>query len=277
MERTEIPRDSAARTIRRGRSVAPTRLLAAVGAAVLALLVAGCGGGGDAGQANAAGKPDQAALPEATTYGDIPQAPKDPEPGAATDGEVLHPKRELVVHDGVDGTPIARLPVKQISSPTWVPVIKREGDWAQILLPSRPNGASGWINTAGDAVESANNDYVVNVDRQNFSLEILKGDQQLGEWTIGIGEPDYPTPAGRAFIIASIKETVNDYSPIVLPLSAHSESHTTFGGGPGTVGIHTWPDNSFVGKANSDGCIRVTKEALDELVKLPLGTMVNIV
>jgi lipoprotein-anchoring transpeptidase ErfK/SrfK len=43
------------------------------------------------------------------------------------------------------------------------------------------------------------------------------------------------------------------------------------------VGIHTWPDNSFVGKATSDGCIRVTQEALDELVKLPLGTIVNII
>lgn len=277
MERTEIPRDPAAGTYRRGRSVAPRRLLAVVGAAVLALLVAGCGGEGEAGQGGAAGQQDIAALPEATTYGDIPEAPKDPDPTAPTEGEVLHPKRELVVHDGVDGKPIARLPVKQISSPTWVPVIKREGDWAQILLPSRPNGAAGWINTAGDAVESANNDYLVNVDRETFSLEILKGDQQIGEWTIGIGEPEYPTPAGRAYIIASIKETVNDYSPIVLPLSAHSESHTTFGGGPGTVGIHTWPDNSFVGKANSDGCVRVTKEALDELVKLPLGTIVNIV
>lgn len=239
------------------------------------LLVSGCGGD-DGGQPSAAGQESNASLPEATTYGNIDKAPKDPEPNAATDGEVLHPKRELVVHDAANGSPIARLPVKQISSPTWVPVIKREGDWAQILLPSRPNGSTGWINTAGDAVESAKNQYVVNVDLENFSLEILKEGEQIGQWTVGIGEPAYPTPPGRAFIIASIEETVNDYSPIVLPLSAHSESHTTFGGGPGTVGIHTWPDNSFVGKANSDGCIRVTKEALDELVKLPLGTIVNI-
>jgi lipoprotein-anchoring transpeptidase ErfK/SrfK len=279
MERTESHQGwSAGIAARRGRPATLRRLFAVVVASVLALLVAGCGGDSEgAGGPSAVSKEERAALPEATTYGKVPAAPKDPKPGASTDGTVLHPKREMVVRDAVNGKPIAKLPVKQISSPTWVPVIARKGDWAQILLPSRPNGSTGWINTAGDAVESANNDYVVNVDRQAFSLEILKGDEQIGEWKVGIGEPKYPTPKGRAFIIASIKETVNDYSPIVLPLSAHSESHTTFGGGPGTVGIHTWPNNSFVGEANSDGCIRVTKEALDELAKLPLGTIVNIV
>ncbi|EHR63544.1 L,D-transpeptidase family protein [Saccharomonospora cyanea] len=253
-------------------------MLALAAAATLALLTSACGGGDADNAAEAASGEQQAAsLPEATTYGEIPNAPKDPEPNAPTEGEVLHPTRELTVHDAVDGNPIARLPVKQISSPTWVPVIKREGDWAQILLPTRPNGATGWINTSGGAVESAENDYLVNVDLKSFSLEILKDGEQIGKWTVGIGEPDSPTPPGRAYIIASIEETVNDYSPIVLPLSYHSNSHETYGGGPGTVGIHTWPDDSFVGKANSDGCIRVTKDALDALVKLPLGTIVNIV
>ncbi|PRX44785.1 L,D-transpeptidase-like protein [Prauserella shujinwangii] len=255
------------------------RRFAAAAVAALALLLPACGGGDEGGTANpdaAAGQEQNGNLPEATTYAKLVNAPKDPAPQEATEGEVLHPKRELVVHDAVDGEPIAKLPVKQISSPTWVPVIARDGDWAQILLPTRPNGATGWINTAGDVVESANNDYLVHVDLANYSLEILKGGERVGEWTIGIGKPEHPTPKGRAFIIASIKETVNDYSPIVLPLSSHSDSHETFGGGPGTVGIHTWPDNSFVGKANSDGCIRVTKDALDQLVKLPLGTIVNI-
>ncbi|ACU98558.1 L,D-transpeptidase family protein [Saccharomonospora viridis] len=254
-------------------------MLALAAVATLTLLVSACGGDTEKQAEAAEGQSQQqiASLPEATTYGKIPDAPMDPEPNAPTEGEVLHPTRELTVHDAVDGKPIARLPVKQISSPTWVPVIARDGDWAQILLPTRPNGATGWINTSGDAVESAENDYLVNVDLDSFHLEILKNGERIGEWTVGIGKPESPTPTGRAYIIASIKETVNDYSPIVLPLSYHSDSHETYGGGPGTVGIHTWPDNSFVGKANSDGCIRVTKDALEALTQLPLGTIVNIV
>ncbi|EIF00835.1 L,D-transpeptidase family protein [Saccharomonospora glauca] len=253
-------------------------MLAVAAAATLTLLASACGGDAQKTAEAADGEQQQiASLPEATTYGKLPNAPMDPDPSAPTEGEVLHPTRELTVHDAVDGKPIARLPVKQISSPTWVPVIKREGDWAQILLPTRPNGATGWIDTSGDAVESARNDFVVNVDLESFHLEILENGEKIGEWTVGIGEPDSPTPQGRAYILASIEETVNDYSPIVLPLSYHSNSHESYGGGPGTVGIHTWPDDSFVGKANSDGCIRVTKDALDALSKLPLGTIVNIV
>jgi lipoprotein-anchoring transpeptidase ErfK/SrfK len=243
------------------------------------VLLPACGSSEEPAKAPApapAAQVDTAALPEATTYGKLVNAPLDPRPSAATEGEVIHPEKELTVLDAPDGKPIARLPVKQIESPTWVPVIARQGDWAQILLPARPNGSAGWVNTAGGVVESARNDYVVNVDLADFRLEILRSGEQIGEWTVGIGKPEFPTPTGRAYIIASIAETVNDYSPIVLPLSAHSESHETFGGGPGTVGIHTWPDDSFVGKANSDGCIRVPQEALDQLVKLPLGTIVNI-
>ncbi|EID54709.1 hypothetical protein SacxiDRAFT_2486 [Saccharomonospora xinjiangensis XJ-54] len=275
MERTDTSRGRSEGPAGRRRS--SRRMLALAAAATLTLLTAACGGdSGNSAEAEGGGQ-QATTLPEATTYGKVPNAPKDPEPNAPTEGEVLHPTRELQVHDAVGGTPIARLPVKQISSPTWVPVIKREGDWAQILLPTRPNGATGWIDTSGDAVESAENDYLVNVDLKSFNLEILKDGQQVGQWTVGIGEPESPTPTGRAYIIASIEETVNDYSPIVLPLSYHSNSHESYGGGPGTVGIHTWPDDSFVGKANSDGCIRVTKDALDALAKLPLGTIVNIV
>lgn len=277
MERVEISQGCPAGSVGRRRS--SRKLLALAAVATLTLLVSACGGDTEKQAEAAEGQSQQqvASLPEATTYGKIPDAPMDPEPNAPTEGEVLHPTRELTVHDAVDGKPIARLPVKQISSPTWVPVIARDGDWAQILLPTRPNGATGWINTSGDAVESAENDYLVNVDLDSFHLEILKNGERIGEWTVGIGKPESPTPTGRAYIIASIKETVNDYSPIVLPLSYHSDSHETYGGGPGTVGIHTWPDNSFVGKANSDGCIRVTKDALEALTQLPLGTIVNIV
>lgn len=292
MERTEMPQNCRAGMIsHRGRFVSSWSVRVAAMAVGFVVTVSACGADGeengdhaeaDHGAETSQGKQDAAeidmdSLPEATTYEEIPDAPKDPDPHADTDGDVLHPQHELAVHDAPDGKPIARLPVEQISSPTWVPVIDRHDDWAQVLLPARPNGSAGWIDTSDGAVESAQNDYSVQVDLDDFTMEILEGGEQLGEWTVGIGEPEHPTPTGRASIIASIDETVNDYSPIVLPLSSHSESHTTFGGGPGTVGIHTWPDHSFVGNANSDGCIRVTQDALDELVTLPLGTIINVV
>jgi hypothetical protein len=189
---------------------------------------------------------------------------------------VIHPKTDLVVYQDKGGRPMAKLPVVQVGSPTWVPVIAEQGDWTQILLPSRPNGSTGWVFTANSVVESAHNPFTVTVRRDAFELELFTGGRSVGRWTIGIGNPKFPTPTGRAFIIASIAETVTTYSPIILPLSFHSDSHQTYWWGPGTVGIHTWPDNSFLGKAESEGCIRVTKETLNTLVELPLGTIVTI-
>lgn len=262
-------------------------LVVAAGAAVIALLVTACGGDPAAGEKQdtkpvAVTKDQLAKLPKATTHDTLKQAPIDPAMGDRSaskngTGTVLHPKQTLAVYDKPSGKPFAKLPAKQVSSPTWVPVIAEKGDWAQILLPARPNGASGWVHVTDKTAEEARNDFAVTVDRDDFSLAITEKGKQIGEWTIGVGKDEHPTPTGRQYIIASIDEQVNDYSPIVLPLSYHSESHETFGGGPGTVGIHTWPDNSFVGQANSDGCIRVTKEALKELVKLPLGTIVEVV
>ncbi|WP_306991596.1 L,D-transpeptidase [Amycolatopsis thermophila] len=261
---------------RRGRL--PVRLLAVAGVSTLALLTGACSGGDDDGVKPAAvSQEDLTQLPEATTFATVANAPLDPQAsGGTTNGRVIHPKADIVVYDSVGGKAIAKLPSIQMGSPTWVPVIAEQGEWAQILLPTRPNAASGWVHLSDGAAESAQNDYVVNVNRAAFSLEILESGKPVGKWTIGTGKAEHPTPAGRAYIIASIEETKNTYSPIVLPLSYHSDSLETFGGGPGTVGLHTWPNNSFVGQANSDGCIRVPSEALDELVKLPLGTIVNI-
>ncbi|AXB43162.1 L,D-transpeptidase [Amycolatopsis albispora] len=261
----------------------PHAVLALIALVLVVLPLSGCGTAGDEGggaAAPAAPPPPSpealAALPEANTFGELNSAPADPSPLLPTGGEVLHPKADAVVYRAPGGEPIARLPQTQIGSPTWVPVISRQGDWAQVLLPTRPNGASGWLHATPETVESAHNDFQVTVDLAEFRLEILEAGKPTGSWTVGIGKPEHPTPTGRAFILASIEESVNTYSPIVLPLSSHSDSHETFGGGPGTVGLHTWPDDSFVGKANSDGCIRVTREALDRLVELPLGTVVLI-
>jgi lipoprotein-anchoring transpeptidase ErfK/SrfK len=244
-------------------------------AALIVLLAAGCGSDPVIPAPAAVGQEDLTQLPEATTFGTVADAAKDS--GGTATGKVVHPKDDLVVYQSIGGKAVAKLPSIQVGSPTWVPVIAEQGPWAEILLPARPNASAGWIHLDPAQVEIARNDYTINVDRAAFSLELTRSGVALGKWTIGTGKPEYPTPRGRAFLLASIEETVNKYSPIVLPLSAHSESHETFGGGPGTVGIHTWPDDSFLGQANSDGCIRVPKAALDELVKVPLGAIVNIV
>lgn len=257
-----------------------TRLFSVAGMTVLALVTGACSSGSDSNTGIApvaVNQEDLTKLPEADTFGTIDGAPSDPQANAgAVAGKVIHPKNEAVVYASPGGNAIAKLPAIQMGSPAWAPVVSEKDGWAEILLPTRPNASAGWVHLTSDDFETAQNDYAINVDRASFKLEILSGGKSIGKWTIGTGKAEHPTPAGRAYIIASIEETKNTYSPIVLPLSYHSNSLETFGGGPGTVGLHTWPNDSFVGQANSDGCIRVPKDALDQLVKLPLGTIVNI-
>jgi lipoprotein-anchoring transpeptidase ErfK/SrfK len=216
---------------------------------------------------------DLAALPQSTTYTVIDGAPLDPGPVEATDGTVVHPRREVVVYASPGGDPIARLGPHQIGD-TWLPAIAQQPGWVQVLLPSRPNSSAGWITDT--ALDRAVTPYLIRVHLRSLTMELFKGDQRQGDWTVGTGKQTHPTPAGRTFLLGSFSDTAQQYSPVILPLGTHSPTLDSFGGGPGTVAIHTWPTANVFGTRSSDGCIRVPKDALHQLTQVPLGTLVLI-
>ncbi|SHL19575.1 L,D-transpeptidase catalytic domain [Pseudonocardia thermophila] len=217
-----------------------------------------------------------AALPLTTTYTTIDGAPLDPAPQSTTTGLVVHPVRETPVHDAPGGTPLARLPRTMLRDvgDTWVPVIEQQAGWLRVLLPSRPNGSTGWIRAAD--VTEARTPYLITVHLRSKKLRLEKDGQVVGTWKVGIGKPATPTPAGRTFLMAAFRDPNQTFSPVILPLGTHSPTLDTFGGGPGTVAIHTWPTADVFGTETSDGCIRVPAEALKKLIDVPLGTLVVI-
>jgi lipoprotein-anchoring transpeptidase ErfK/SrfK len=214
-----------------------------------------------------------AALPKSTTYTVIDGAPLDPGPLTATDGTVVHPQREVVVYAAPGGAAIARLGPQQIGD-TWLPVIAQQPGWLQVLLPSRPNSSTGWVTET--ALDRAVTPYLIRVHLRSLSMELFEGGQRLGTWTVGIGKESAPTPAGRTFLLGSFSDTAQRYSSVILPLGTHSPTLNSFGGGPGTVAIHTWPTANVFGTRSSDGCIRVPQDALHRLIQVPLGTLVLI-
>ena len=216
---------------------------------------------------------DPAALPQSTTYTVVEGAPLDSGPLTATDGAVVHPRREVVVYAAPGGAPIARLEPQQIGD-TWLPVIAQQPGWVQVLLPSRPNSSAGWVTET--ALDRAVTPYLIRVHLRSLGMELFKDGQRLGNWTVGIGKESAPTPAGRTFLLGSFSDTAQRYSPVILPLGTHSPTLNSFGGGPGTVAIHTWPTATVFGTRSSDGCIRVPKDALHQLAQVPLGTLVLI-
>jgi lipoprotein-anchoring transpeptidase ErfK/SrfK len=216
---------------------------------------------------------DPAALPQSTTYTVVESAPLDPGPLVPTDGIVVHPRREIVVYAAPGGAPIARLGPHQIGD-TWLPAINQQPGWVQVLLPSRPNGSTGWVTET--ALDRAVTPYLIRVHLRSLNVELFKDGQRLGSWTVGIGKESAPTPTGRTFLLGSFSDTAQRYSSVILPLGTHSPTLNSFGGGPGTVAIHTWPTSNVFGTRSSDGCIRVPSDALHQLIQVPLGTLVLI-
>ncbi len=212
--------------------------------------------------------------PAATTFATLRDVPKDGAPQAGTDGLVVHPTSPRAVLDRPGGRSVATLPTEQLGGPTWVPVVESSGEWRRVLLPSRPNQASGWISGAG--LRTARTPYTVKVDLARRELTLLKSTRRVGRWPVAVGDAKTPTPPGRTFVMATLAPAKKTPSPLVLPLGTHSATLDTFGGGPGTVALHGWPDTSVFGKAVTHGCVRVPADALRHLSRVPLGTLVLI-
>jgi L,D-transpeptidase-like protein len=217
-----------------------------------------------------------ARLPMATTYGTTPKAPQDPAPFKPETGIVVHPARTRVIYARPGGPAVGALPATELGGPTWVPVVQSQPGWDRILLPTRPNRSTGWIYLGGGGLRTAYTSYQVHIDLGTYRLTIRDAGRSLGTWPVAEGGPGTPTPTGRTFVLASLAPLHPTYSPLILPLGAHSDTLSTFGGGPGTVGLHGWPDRTVFGHAVSHGCVRVPAAALRALSRVPLGSSVMI-
>jgi lipoprotein-anchoring transpeptidase ErfK/SrfK len=254
------------------------------GALAMVALVAGCSA---ANASHAASPPavlpvavsaaELARLPAATTDTTSSDAPRDPDPFQPETGNVLHPTVSQVVYARPGGPPVATLPVTELGSPTWVPVVQAQRGWDRILLPTRPNRSTGWIYLGHGDLRTAYSPYRVEVNLAAYRLTVLDAGHSLGSWSVGVGARGTPTPAGRTFVLASLAPVHPTYSPLILPLGVHSDTLAAFGGGPGTVALHGWPDSAVFGHAISHGCVRVPAAALRALSEVPLGSPVMIV
>ncbi|WP_240809242.1 L,D-transpeptidase [Microbispora catharanthi] len=253
---------------------APRRL---IGAALVAMsLVAAAPAGVAASPVTLAAGASAAAtaLPAATTFTELSGLPQDTDLYGKLSGIVVHPARTVAVYAQPGGKPAATLPAKQLGSQTWVPVVEARKGWYRVLLPSKPNHVTGWIKDKG--LKKARSRYRAIVTLGTRRLTVMNASKKLGTWTVAIGGPETPTPVGRTFLLALMSPKKKTYSPLILPLGTHSATLDTFGGGPGTVAFHGWPDRKVFGKAVTHGCVRVPARALKVLAGLPLGTPVLI-
>jgi lipoprotein-anchoring transpeptidase ErfK/SrfK len=152
-----------------------------------------------------------------------------------------------------------------------------DGDWLRVLLPTRPNGSTGWIRR-GD-VELRRVDQAIEIDLAARTLRLLVDGRVVVSTPVAIGTPDNPTPTGRFYVVDKLATGDPDdtYGPIAFGLSGHSVKLSDFAGGDGQIGIHGTNDPASIGQAASHGCIRVANDVITQLADLvPLGAPVVI-
>jgi lipoprotein-anchoring transpeptidase ErfK/SrfK len=130
----------------------------------------------------------------------------------------------------------------------------------QVELPVRPNGTTGWVDA--DGIDVSANRFRVQVALTDHTIQVFEGTEEVFDEPIGVGTTDTPTPGGTFYIRSLIASTDPAYGTYAFGLSGFSEVHDTFNGGPGDIGIHGTSDPSTVGTDVSNGCIRLTDEAV---------------
>ncbi|MBU5483781.1 L,D-transpeptidase [Clostridium sp. MSJ-11] len=108
--------------------------------------------------------------------------------------------------------------------------------------------------------------YSILINRAARKLTLYKDGKFFRQYTVAIGKPSTPTPVGNFRIINKAVNPGGPFGARWLGLSIRG------------YGIHGTNNPSSIGKAISNGCIRMHNRNVIELFNLvPIGTPVRIV
>jgi lipoprotein-anchoring transpeptidase ErfK/SrfK len=268
------PSSRSARTARRAHRA---RVRAAIAAVVVVVIALGAVGGWLLLRDDAKAAPKKAAAPTTTT---TTTAPAKPAPAVTATVNV----REITAYqDAAETSPV----VTKLSDTTEYNARRtflvtdqtsRPG-WLNVLLPIRPNGATGWIKAS--EVTLGQTEYEIKIELAAHKLTLYKAGQPVLESGTVNGTERTPTPPGRFYITDPVDLQRNPntgYGLFALGISGYSEVLTSFKGGPGQLAVHGTNNNSEIGKDISNGCTRVPNDVILQLaMTVPLGTPVTIV
>ena len=144
-------------------------------------------------------------------------------------------------------------------------------EWLRVLMPVRPNNASGWIDASVARLLTSPWRIVISTERR--SLDVFRLEKRVRSFRVVVGAPGTPTPHG-SFAISeriSLGNRDNFYGSWILTLTSHSNVLDTFEGGDGRVAIHGRGGLSLrdpLSSARSHGCIRLDNAAIEWLARI---------
>ena len=142
--------------------------------------------------------------------------------------------------------------------------------WYRVKLPIRPNGVAGYVRPSDVLIQKVKTRIEVDISARRLSLYI--GRELALETSVAVGSDATPTPIGRFYVNQRIVTTDPNgpYGPMALGVSAFSNVLTGWAQG-GPIGIHGTNAPWSIGRAVSNGCIRVPNETVRKLFAATYG------
>jgi L,D-transpeptidase catalytic domain len=153
---------------------------------------------------------------------------------------------------------------------------REDGQWVHVRLPVLPNDETGWVPRRDLGGYRFVHTHLI-VDRESFRATLLYDGRPVFRAAVGVGRPEWPTPAGEFYVrdqLAGFGDPF--YGPVAFGTSARSEVLTDWPGG-GFVGIHGTNEPELIPGRISHGCIRMRNSDILRLRGLmPVGTPVTV-
>lgn len=148
--------------------------------------------------------------------------------------------------------------------------------WYRVQLPIKPNGITGWVRPYAVRLVPLRTRIQVDLSARRVTL-FVRGREVLST-RAAIGSPRTPTPTGRYYVNQRLVPTdaSGPFGPGAIGISAFSEVLTGWVQG-GPIAIHGTNRPDLLGRAISNGCIRVRNDLLRRLFRrAPAGTPVTV-
>jgi lipoprotein-anchoring transpeptidase ErfK/SrfK len=224
---------------------------------LLALLAAGCG--------SHAGKPSRGVLAASAarcTAGE--QVPR----GGRRVAYLAVARHGAVAQRAPGGAEVARFGARNVNGyPTVFGVLGAvvradcTPTWYVVQIPVRPNGATAYVRAARLEVQTIDVRIVVDVSARR--LTVLRSGRAILRATVAVGSPATPTPTGRFYVNQRLvpDDPGGPFGPGAVGISAFSNVLTGWAQG-GPVAIHGTNEPWSIGRAVSNGCIRLPNRTL---------------
>jgi lipoprotein-anchoring transpeptidase ErfK/SrfK len=132
--------------------------------------------------------------------------------------------------------------------------------WLRVLVPGRPNGATGWIAERGTVLTTSSWHVVIKTSSRR--VRVYRQGRLVRSFLAVVGKSSTPTPFGRFFVEEKVRMRPGHAGgPFALALSARSTVFQEFEGGPGQVAVHGVANlGGTPGTAISHGCVRLAND-----------------